>query len=83
MHNRDLDPVYYSKPLRHAFGEIHGSVLPPGATEGDLKMNAAIPPVLLYRLADKRLGRLKERLDRLWEAGEEVTDGLVAPRVAA
>ena len=48
MHNRDLDPVYYSKPLRHAFGEIHGSVLPPGTAEGDLKMNAAIPLVLLY-----------------------------------
>lgn len=69
--------------LRHALGEVHGTVLASGAAEGDLKMVAAIAPVLLDRLADKRLGRLKERLDRPWETGEEVTDGLVAPRVAA
>ena len=58
-------------------------MLATGATESDLKMITAIPFALFYRSADKRLSRLKEWFDRLWETGEEVIDGLVAPRVAA
>lgn len=50
-----------------------------GAAEGHLKMVAAIALVLFDRLADKRLARLKERLDGLRETSEEVADGLVAP----
>ena len=46
-------------------------------------MVTAIALVLFDRLADKRLGRLKERLDRPRESGEEVTDGLVTSGVVA
>lgn len=83
MHDLNLNSIYYSKMLCHALGEIHGTVLPSRATEGDLKMVAAVALVLLDRLAGKRLCRFKKRLYRLWKTGEKVADGLVAPRVAA
>ena len=83
MHDLNLNSIYYSKMLCHALGEVHGAVLPTSAAEGHLKMVAAITFVLLNRLADKRLGRFKERLYRLRESGKEVSHGLVPPRVAA
>ena len=72
MHDLNLNSIYYSKMLSHALGEVHGAVLASGASEGDLEMVAAIALVLPDRLANKRLGRFKERLDRLRESGEEV-----------
>lgn len=83
MHDLNLNSIYYSKMLSHALGEVHGAVLTSGASEGDLKMVAAIALVLFDRLADKRLGRFKERLDGLREAGKEVSHGLATPCVAA
>ena len=83
MHNLDLDSVYYSKTLCHALSEVHGAVLASGAAEGDLKIVAAIALVLLDGLADRRLCRPKERLDRLRESGEKVHHRLITSRVAA
>ena len=79
MHDLNINSINYSKMLCHALGEVHGAVLASGAAEGNLKMVAAIAFVLFDRLADKRLGRFKERLDRLRESGEEVNYGFVTP----
>ena len=83
MRDRDFNIGYIDEVCCDTLGEVHGAVLASGASEGDLEMIAAIAFVLLDRLADKRLGRFKERLDGLREAGKEVSHGLVTPCVAA
>lgn len=83
MHDRHFDIWHTHKICRDTISEVHAAVLPACAAEGHLQTVTPIPPVLLDRLADERLGRHKEWLDNLRKAGEKVADGLVAARVAA
>ena len=53
------------------------------AAEGDLKGVAAVFEIFVDRLADKRFRRAEKAIHLVFVVGEEISNGLVATRVAA
>lgn len=64
MGDLDIDAVNAAQPLGHPLCEIDGTVLPAGASEGNLEMLASVTPAFLDRLADKGLRRVEKAVCR-------------------
>ena len=83
MVHLNLHAINPCQPLGHALGEVHGTVLTSRAAEGDLKVVAAVFEIFVDRLADKRFRRAEKAIHLVFVVGEEISNGLVATRVAA
>ena len=83
MYHLNLNAISSCQLFGHAFSEVHGTVLASCATEGDLKVVAAVFEIFIDRLADERFRRVEEAIHLFSVTVEEVTDGLVASGVAA
>ena len=83
MAHLNLDTISSCQTFGQTFGEVHGAVLASCATEGDLKVVAAVFEIFIDRLADERFRRAEEKIHLVFVAVEEFGNGLVAASVAA
>ena len=83
MRHLNLHAISSCRPLGHALGEVHGTVLTSRVAEGDLKVLAAVFEIFVDRLADERFRRAEKAIHLAFVVGEEIGNGLVAARVPA